>query len=85
MSTALAAPPPAAPVIPLSIVATPVVRRWRYKGVTLEDPLPGRSLEAVRRIHATNYAAVLNAKIDGPTYEGGVEVYSYTPQGGTFG
>ena len=71
--------------LPPATLATPIVRVWRFRGVTLQDPLPGQPLETVRRVHALQYSAITNAKIDGPAYEGHQEVYTYTPHGGTFG
>ena len=62
-----------------------LVRIWMFNGVTLQDPFPGRPLEAVRRVHATQYSAITNAKIDGPEYRGHEEVYTYRIEAGVNG
>jgi PRTRC genetic system protein C len=65
--------------------ALSLVRTFVYNGITLEDPLPGRPLDAVRRAHGTQYPAITNAKIDGPEYQGNREVYTYRTQVGVNG
>lgn len=62
-----------------------IVRVFIYNGLTLEDPLPGKAVEAVRRVHGTQYAAITNAKIDGPEYQGNRAVYTYRTQVGVNG
>jgi len=62
-----------------------IVRVFFYNGITLEDPFPGRPVEAVRRVHALQYSAITTAKIDGPEYQGNREVYTYRTQAGTKG
>lgn len=62
-----------------------VVRVFLYNGLSLEDPLPGKPVDAVRRVHGTQYAAITNAKVDGPEYQGNREVYTYRTQVGVNG
>lgn len=63
----------------------PLERIFIFNGVTLEDPLPGRSLAVVRRIHQAEYSAITNAKLDGPEYRGNQEVYTYRVNAGVNG
>jgi PRTRC genetic system protein C len=65
--------------------ARPIVRVFMFKGVALQDPFPGRPLTVVRRVHQTQYAAITNAKLDGPEYRGNQEVYTYRPEAGVNG
>jgi PRTRC genetic system protein C len=65
--------------------ARSIVRVFLYNGITLEDPLPGKPLESVRRVHGTQYSAITNAKVDGPEYQGNREVYTYRTQVGVNG
>lgn len=65
--------------------ARAIVRVFRYNGITLEDPLPGKPLEAVRRVHGALYAAIATAKIEGPDVQGNQEVYTYHTQVGVNG
>lgn len=84
MSQAVVAAPQA-PARKTRIQPRPITRVWRYNGRNLEDPLPGRTVEAVRRIHALAHPALNNAKVDGPTLEGDLQVYTYTVNAATFG
>ncbi len=68
-----------------AVVAQPIVRVFMFKGMTLQDPLPGKSTKAVRAIHALQYAQIATAKIDGPAFAGNQEVYTYIPATGTNG
>jgi PRTRC genetic system protein C len=65
--------------------ARPIVRVFVYNGITLEDPLPQKRVEDVRRVHGTQYPAITNAKIDGPEFQGNREVYTYRTQVGVNG
>lgn len=65
--------------------ARPLVRVFRFNGMNLEDPFPGQPIEVVRRVHQTQCRAIVNAKVDGPEYEGNQEVYTYRVQAGTNG
>ena len=65
--------------------ARPIVRVFRFNGMTLEDPFPGKSLTVVRRVHQTMHSAITNAKLDGPDFEGNQEVYTYRVRAGTNG
>lgn len=80
-STAAAPPPPAR----ARARPRPLVRVWMFQGITLQDPFPGRPLEAVRRAHAIQYPAITNAKIDGPESRGNQQVYTYRVQAGVNG
>lgn len=78
---------PAAPATRPRGRTTPqrIVRVFMYNGIRLEDSLPGRSPEAVRLVHATHYAAIATAKIDGPEMQGNEAIYTYTTQAGVNG
>lgn len=65
--------------------ARSVVRVFLYNGLSLEDPLPGKPIDAVRRVHGTQYPAITNAKVDGPEFQGNREVYTYRTQVGVNG
>lgn len=62
-----------------------LTRVFMFNGLTLEDALPGQPADAVRRVHALQYAALTNAKIDGPDHLDGREIYTYRVQAGTKG
>jgi len=65
--------------------ARPIDRVFVYNGIILEDPLPRKRVEDVRRVHGTQYPAITNAKIDGPEFQGNREVYTYRTQVGVNG
>lgn len=61
--------------MPETATATP--RRFVYNGMDLPDLNPeGKPIE-VRDMWAGTYPELANAKIKGPTLEGGVEIYAF--------
>ena len=61
----------------MAIRTVAVVRQFSFNGVTLPDPGPAMSPEAVKDLYSANYAALINAAIEGPTMNGNVHAYKF--------
>ena len=61
----------------MAIRTVAVVRQFNFNGVMLPDPGPGMSPEAVKDLYSANYAALVNAAIEGPTMSGHVQSYNF--------
>jgi PRTRC genetic system protein C len=60
-------------------------RVFLYNGITLQDPFPGQPLDMVKQVHRAQYAALVNAKVDGPELAGNQQIYTYRVKAGTNG
>ena len=68
-----------------SLTVTETERRFTYNGVTLIDPSPGMSAEAVRDFYTTQYPELATATIAGPTNRDGRLEYAFARAIGTKG
>ena len=67
---------------------TRLQRRFQYRQIPLDDPDPALDPMAVRRFYIAQFPELTNAKVEGPTFEGGAdgfETYTFKPLAGTKG
>lgn len=62
-----------------------LTRSFKYNGITLTDPDPGKTPDQVRTIYAYQYPELLNAAIEGPVTKGGVSTYTFARAAGSKG
>lgn len=62
-----------------------LTRSFKYNGITLTDPDPGKTPDQVRAIFAYQYPELLNAVIEGPVTKGGVSTYTFARAAGSKG
>ena len=54
-----------------------LTRQFKYQGLTLPDPGPGVSAEAVKTLYSNTYPELANASIDGPKMKGSTMLYEF--------
>lgn len=54
-----------------------ITRKFTYNGISLGDPNPGLSVDAVREFYATQYPELNNAVIEGPVTKGHEATYKF--------
>ncbi len=70
----------------MSTVTVQVMKReFRFNGKKLPDPNPKLAPEGVRGIYQTQYPELVNAVLEGPVLEGGVQVYRFATRVGKNG
>lgn len=62
-----------------------LTRSFKYNGITLTDPDPGKTPDQVRTIYAYQYPELLNAVIEGPVTKGGISTYTFARAAGSKG
>lgn len=62
-----------------------LTRSFKYNGIGLTDPDPGKTPDQVRAIYAYQYPELLNAVIEGPVTKGGVSTYTFARAAGSKG
>ena len=62
-----------------------VQRRFKFNGRILPDPNPSLSPEMVKAQYAMSHPELGSAVIEGPTYDGATETYTFTRSVGTKG
>ncbi len=60
-------------------------RVFKFKGTEIEDPIPGATPERCLEILRTQYPQFANSAVDGPSFEGGKEIYNIKVAAGTLG
>lgn len=63
----------------------PLTRAFRLNGRTIPDPDPSLAPEQVRAVLATTDPSIASAVLQGPTYESGRQIYTFTTAIGTKG
>lgn len=69
----------------MSITATPVTRVFNYGGRILPDPDPSMTPEEVKLFYANIHPDLLNAEVDGGTFDGDTQVFRFERAVGTKG
>jgi len=69
----------------MTAISQGLVRRFKVGGVTLDDPMPGGSLEEVRQHLSAAFPDVTTADIEGPELAGGKLLYEFRRAYGTKG
>ena len=64
---------------------TPIKRVFKHNNRTIPDPDPNLTPEQVRGILASTDPSLASAVLQGPTYDGGKQVYTLTTAVGTKG
>ena len=65
--------------------ATPITRKFVWKGTELPDPNPQGSIESVRDVLTHSHPEIATAAIDGPKVNGAVHTYTFVASVGTKG
>jgi len=63
----------------------PLKRVFRFKGTEIDDPIPGATPARCLEVLRVQYPQFANSTADGPTFEGGKEVYQVKVAAGTLG
>lgn len=69
----------------MSVTAERLVRKFKVSGATLDDPVPGGSIEQVRTLLSAAFPEVTTADIEGPIRRGNALVYEFHRATGTKG
>lgn len=69
----------------MALVATTIIRKFKYNGIGLSDPSPEKTVDQVRMFFATQYPELLNSVIEGPDTKNGVSTYSFARAVGSKG
>jgi PRTRC genetic system protein C len=70
----------------MSAITVQVIKReFRYNGKRLPDPNSKLNPESVRSVYQTQYPELVNAVLEGPVLEAGVQVYKFAARVGKNG
>lgn len=69
----------------MTIVATPVVRKFTYQGIALDDPGPRMTPEQVRDMYSAAYGELTTAEVICLGIENGQETYEFKKKVGDKG
>lgn len=69
----------------MAITETKLIRSFKYNGITLADPAPGKTADQIRLFYATTYPELTNAVVEGPFTKGGTATYTFQRAAGSKG
>lgn len=69
----------------MAVTIAKIKRVFRYEGTELPDPAPGSKPDKCLELLAVSYPALNNAALDGPSFEGGKEIWQVKVEAGKKG
>lgn len=69
----------------MAIQGTPIIRVFKYNGITMADPASEKTPDQVKAFFAPMYPELLNSVIEGPSTKNGTSTYTFTRAVGSKG
>ena len=61
----------------MALVATHIVRSFKFNGMSLTDPCSEMDLDTVKRFYANQFPELLNSVVEGQVTKGAVSTYTF--------